>query len=256
MLYLTGCIPSKDELRSLLRENGIGAMLTPFSQRSCPGGWPWAADNGCFASRWTEAVWFSWLRSKEDPGSALFATVPDVVGDHSGTLERWWQWHAAVADLGYSPAFVLQDGLVPSEVPWDQMGALFVGGTTDFKLSEDSRLMVAEAKRRGKWVHMGRVNSRKRIRIAHEWGCDSVDGTFLAFAPDHNTHRLIRIMAEGTSVPPAGRGPVADAAALLVEELRDPQVAVGVQEDGHVPPLGPAHPRGDGDPARVDLEQS
>ena len=30
---------------------------------------------------------------------------------------------------------------------------------------------------RGKWVHMGRVNSTRRIRYAASIGCDSVDGT-------------------------------------------------------------------------------
>jgi hypothetical protein len=200
VLYLTGCIPSKQHLRDSLTDAGFGAMLTPFSQRATPDDkWAWAADNGCFAERWDETKWFTWLRSKASPESALFATVPDVVGSHAGTLERWWQWHDAVADLGYKPAFVLQDGVVLEEIPWAQMGALFIGGTTDFKLSETSREVTQMAKERGKWVHMGRVNSQKRIRLAYEWGCDSVDGTFLAFAPDYNTPRLIKLMANGTT---------------------------------------------------------
>lgn len=199
MLYLTGCIPSKQHLRDSLTDAGFGAMLTPFSQRTTPDDkWIWAADNGCFAERWDETKWFTWLRSKSSPGSALFATVPDVVGSHAGTLERWWQWHDAVADLGYKPAFVLQDGVVLEEIPWAQMGALFIGGTTEFKLSDTAREVTQMAKERDKWVHMGRVNSQKRIRLAYEWGCDSVDGTFLAFAPDYNTPRLIKLMANGT----------------------------------------------------------
>ena len=36
---------------------------------------------------------------------------------------------------------------------------------------------MAEAKRRRKWVHMGRVNSERRIRYAASIGCDSIDGT-------------------------------------------------------------------------------
>ena len=43
MLYLTGCIPKKPELQRLLLEESIGAMLTPFSQRSIPSSeWVWA----------------------------------------------------------------------------------------------------------------------------------------------------------------------------------------------------------------------
>ena len=198
MQYLTGCIPSKPHLRDALVQNGIGALLTPFSQRIAPDGWTWAADNGCFATRWDDRTWMTWLASKADPETALFATVPDVVADHRGTMDRWHHWHQAVTDLGYRPAFVLQDGVVTDEIPWDQMGALFIGGTTEFKLSETARTVTQMARAQGKWVHMGRVNSRKRIQTAYEWGCNSVDGTFLAFAPDHNTPRLIQMMTTGT----------------------------------------------------------
>lgn len=124
--------------------------------------------------------------------------MPDVVGNHKQTVIRWTEWHSKVRDIGYKPAFVLQDGATVDEVPWGEMDALFVGGTTGFKLSNEARIIVDRAKSNGKWVHMGRVNSKKRIRIAHEWGCDSVDGTFLAFGPDVNTPKLIHMVQEGT----------------------------------------------------------
>ena len=41
------------------------------------------------------------------------------------------------------------------------------------------------------WVHMGRVNSQRRLRYAHAIGCDSVDGTYLTYAPDQNLRRLL-----------------------------------------------------------------
>jgi hypothetical protein len=44
----------------------------------------------------------------------------------------------------------------------------------------------AETKRRGKWLHMGRVNSARRFAIAELMGCDSVDGTYLTYGPDTN----------------------------------------------------------------------
>lgn len=203
MLYLTGCIPKKPELQRLLLNNSIGAMLTPFSQRNAPSTeWAWAADNGCFAERWDERVWLNWLRVKQHPESALFATVPDVVADHAATLERWGRYHATVTDAGYKPAFVLQDGVILNEIPWAEMGALFIGGSTEFKLSGTAREATQIAKSERKWVHMGRVNSKKRVKIAREWGCDSVDGTYLAFGPDHNTPRLIRMMQHDPPVTP------------------------------------------------------
>lgn len=38
---------------------------------------------------------------------------------------------------------------------------------------------------------MGRVNSGKRLKLADNWGCDTADGTFLAFGPDKNLPRLL-----------------------------------------------------------------
>ena len=49
---------------------------------------------------------------------------------------------------------------------------------------------MAEAKARLKWVHMGRVNSLRRLRYASAIGCDSADGTYLRFGPDVNLPTL------------------------------------------------------------------
>jgi hypothetical protein len=43
---------------------------------------------------------------------------------------------------------------------------------------------------------MGRVNSRRRLRIAAQMGCHSADGTFLAFGPDRNLPHLLGWLAE------------------------------------------------------------
>lgn len=201
MLYLSGCVPAKPHLRQLLVENNIGIMATPYSFRNPIPGWNWAADNGCFSNKWSAKAWLTWLKSHESPHSALFATVPDVVADHRQTMNRWKEWWSVVSDLGFKTAFVLQDGADMDEVPWGDMDALFIGGSTEYKLSKDAQIATQMAKKAGKWVHMGRVNSARRIQLAHEWGCDSVDGTFLAFAPDHNTHRLIKMLAKVNNQP-------------------------------------------------------
>ena len=197
MIYLSGCLPSNTEMQQTLFDAGIGLMLTPFSQRNSknsPHEWLWAADNGCFAEKWDETIWINWLKSHATPSKALFATVPDVVANHNKTVDRWKEYHHVVSSLGYKPAFVLQDGADMTTIPWDTMGCLFIGGTTQFKLSEAARLFCAEAKSRSIWVHMGRVNSLKRMLIAKEWGVDSTDGTYLAFGPDKNTPKLVSIV--------------------------------------------------------------
>jgi hypothetical protein len=197
MIYLSGCLPSKPEMQQLLFDNQIGLMLTPFSQRNSknsPHEWLWAADNGCFAERWDETTWIKWLEGFTEPNKALFATVPDVVADHDKTVSRWHEYHHAVSSRGYKPAFVLQDGADMASMPWDTMGCLFIGGTTQFKLSDTARAFCTEAKSRSIWVHMGRVNSLKRMLIAKEWGVDSTDGTYLAFGPDVNTPKLVSMV--------------------------------------------------------------
>jgi hypothetical protein len=93
-------------------------------------------------------------------------------------------WLPKIRALGYPAAFVAQDGLEALTVPWDEFDVLFIGGSTEWKLGRHARALVAEAKWRGKHVHMGRVNSRSRYRYAEHIGCDSVDGTYLTFGPD------------------------------------------------------------------------
>jgi hypothetical protein len=125
-----------------------------------------------------------------EAGSCVFATAPDVVGDAAATLARSVPWLPRIRALGYPAAFVAQDGQESLPVPWDEFDVLFVGGSTKWKLGAAARLLVGEAKRRGKHVHMGRVNSYRRFRYAEAIGCDSVDGTFLVFGPEVNLPRL------------------------------------------------------------------
>ena len=53
-----------------------------------------------------------------------------------------------------------------------------------------SGALITEAKARGKWAHMGRVNSLRKLRAAASMGCDSADGTFIAYAPEQNVARI------------------------------------------------------------------
>lgn len=194
MLYLTGSLPARPDLFRALEASGhVGALITP--RNSYPtkplGGWPVAADNGCFSSDWDADEWRDWITQRVDR-SVLFATVPDVVADAAGTRRLWDQYAHHLSD--FRRAYVLQDNQRSADVPWDELHAVFIGGTTSYKLSFKARLLAIEAAERGKWVHMGRVNSLGRLRVAASWGCDSVDGTYLAFGPDVNTPRLLQWM--------------------------------------------------------------
>lgn len=120
----------------------------------------------------------------------LFVVTPDMPFSMDGTIAQFNRYGERTKSTGGRIAFVTQDGMSGEDVPWNDIDALFVGGGTEWKTGHESGSLIKEAHRRGKWVHMGRVNSYRRFRAAETMGCDSVDGTFLAFAPDQNWLRL------------------------------------------------------------------
>jgi hypothetical protein len=129
------------------------------------------------------------------PDNVRFCVAPDVFdangGEcHSATLERWKYYGPLIERHGYTPAFVCQVGSTPDNVP-DEAEVLFIGGTTDWKLGSEARAIV-EKHRDTKWIHMGRVNSYKRFKYAHQIGCDSTDGTVLVYAPTENLERIFK----------------------------------------------------------------
>jgi hypothetical protein len=127
------------------------------------------------------------LRDVAGKHGCLFLSAPDVVGSHALTLKRFYEWLPELRATGHPVAFVAQDGCSMESIPWDEIDALFIGGTTEFKLSPLVVGVCAEAKRRGKWLHMGRVNTAKRITFAFKCGCDSIDGSCYSLFPDKYT---------------------------------------------------------------------
>jgi hypothetical protein len=207
MLYLS---PLSGELK-MLRHAMLGCMITPENDRGVPPGMLWAADNGCFSrgDQFDSARWLGWLeRSREDRSACLFAVAPDVVGDAEATLRRSAPYLPQIRQMGYPVAYVAQDGFNPSVVPWDAVDALFVGGTTAWKRSEDGGYAaIAEGKRRGVWVHVGRVNGGPFLRNVAAVGADSADGTGLAINPGQNWPRIRRALDLIACQPPMSMEP-------------------------------------------------
>lgn len=161
-----------------------GQIITPlrFGKNICTG-FIWIADNGCFSGKWDEGKWLRWLdRMLPFQASCLMATAPDVVGDAQATLERFAYYAPMLRERGWPVGFVAQDGMEALAWP-DSYDVLFVGGTTDWKLGSGADKCIRIAQRQGKWVHVGRVNSVKRIKHFLLRGANSVDGTTLCFQP-------------------------------------------------------------------------
>lgn len=203
MIYFAN--PTKGVIEHML--NGtLGYIDTPLQGNKRPSGVTWCADNGCFNDKtFDEQRWWRWLeKNSHDAPTCKFATAPDVLGDHEKTLERSRPWLKRIRQLGYPAAFVAQDGATVDNVPWEEFDALFVGGSNEFKLGEEAKELIIEAQNREKWVHVGRVNSRRRYLAfasltARSDGEDpkaSCDGTYLVFGPSVNLPKLLSWIEE------------------------------------------------------------
>lgn len=191
MIYLSGVVrPEIDGSRKdlgLMLQPGMGNVVDLTRIQ-------WAGDNGCYAAgaAFNLTAFLAWLeRRYQYRSSCLFAVAPDVLSDAQATWERSKPILPVLRRMGFKAALVAQNGLETLPLEWDAFDVLFIGGCTRFKLSHHARELVAEAKARGKWVHMGRVNSERRLRTATMWGCDSADGTYLRPAPDINFPKMI-----------------------------------------------------------------
>lgn len=195
--YISGV--SNPRLIEVAKEHGIGILLTPDTAFAGPkyervlDSYPlWAADNGCFNHpNRTPVELLTWLE-RLPRRDALFFPAPDVVGNAQLTIERSLPVLPQIRELGFKAAFVAQNGIENTVIPWDEFDCLFIGGDTEFKLSEQSRELVTEAKDRNKWVHMGRVNSYRRLKLADDWGCDSADGTYLRFTGPPGVENILK----------------------------------------------------------------
>lgn len=194
MLYLSG--PTHSYVDRWAHPN-VGWLVTP-PRCNIPAGTtrPFAADNGCYARGplLPNTTAYNHLQQvlRSHPG-CLFLPANDVVGDWQSTITAFHEGgRDLVRSLNVPVAIVLQDGASETSVPWSQIDAVFIGGTTNWKLSAGP--LIVAAKRRGLWVHVGRVNSFKRILWAASLGVDSVDGTHLAFGPKNRLVSLNRWM--------------------------------------------------------------
>ena len=151
----------------------------------------WAADLGCldgpeFVKRCDIEAAQSWLSDRMLPyrATCLFVTVPDVVGNAGATLKAFNDLRARFS--GWPLAYVAQDGSEDLEFPVT-LDALFIGGSTAWKMSEWAAQVIARAVKLNKHVHIGRVNYWRRYQHfrnmegSNDFTCD---GTRLRFERD------------------------------------------------------------------------
>jgi hypothetical protein len=205
--YLTGSTTRVLE-RALAGEHGFGLMIQPGNAYHKRLGQyeVWGGDNGAFTKRGAfDPKRFRKMLARpelrEHAARCLFVAAPDVLrvmpngmvhGEAVATLKQFPEWAHEIRAAGLPVAFIAQNGLerILGDVPWELVDALFIGGSTEWKLGQGARKCVEAAQARGIHTHMGRVNSYKRLATAQRWGVDSADGTFLSFAHAENLGRL------------------------------------------------------------------
>lgn len=179
-------------LQKLKGHPHLGQLITPQDGNRIIEGLPFAADNAAY-SNWNEIKFLKML-DKLNGKNPLWVASPDVVGDAIATGKLFDLWHYEISVKRKLPiALVLQNGQeaigLPSSSKYD---AVFIGGDNNFKLGKYVKnYCIPRAKENGKWVHMGRVNSWKRLQYAYEIGCDSVDGSGFSRFPDTYILRYI-----------------------------------------------------------------
>lgn len=210
---------STKRVHDAMHADYLGQIITPAAGNALLDGPEWIADNGIYSNAYPgDTAYLMWLQSKAYLRSRCrFAVAPDVVADHEATMDRSLPMLPRIRRVIGRVAVCAQNGATPYNLPWDDLDAVFLAGIvecalcgyvptlaelpathcpsghlmTEWKVGDAAAAITREAKRLGKWVHMGRVNSEARLKRAIDMGVDSADGTYLAFGPDINLIRLL-----------------------------------------------------------------
>lgn len=110
---------------------------------------------------------------------ADFIVVPDIVCGGMKSLEFSQMWLQRLTGCYKRLLIAVQDGMSPRDVEPilqndDSLG-LFIGGSDKFK--EQSMGSWCEMLCFTSYVHCGRVNSRRRLKLCQMHGIDSFDGS-------------------------------------------------------------------------------
>jgi hypothetical protein len=164
-----------------MRANGWGLLLTPDRPELLTGFAAVAIDNGAWGAHQCGEEWtpdkFCKLVDKHG-AIAHWVVAPDIVCGGLESLARSVQWLPWLLDRCRRVLIAVQDGITATDLmPLvnDRVG-IFVGGSTNWKI-ETLPMWGELAKNSGCYLHVGRVNSAKRIRLCAMSGADSVDGT-------------------------------------------------------------------------------
>lgn len=162
-----------------MRDAGWRLLLTP--DISDDWGMGYAIDNGAYGCFLRGAPFnadrFRRLLSAYGE-RADWCVVPDIVSAGNESLDFSLEWLPECLSVSRRVLLAVQDGMSAQDIlphVSDRVG-IFVGGSTDWKL-KTIPLWGGVAKSARCYLHVGRVNSQRRIRYCAGVGADSFDGT-------------------------------------------------------------------------------
>lgn len=187
MKFLADCSQAKldanyaPEHREMIR----GQLLTPLTNYAL---WDddseFACDNGAYGGLNLPAFRRMLARAEAHQHRCLFVSVPDIVGNARRTMELWKARFEFTGGehSGWRLALVAQDGLEDMDIPWNNLDALFIGGTGEdgksgWKDSQSAQDIVRTAVALQVHTHIGRVNSASRYERFADLGAHTCDGS-------------------------------------------------------------------------------
>lgn len=144
-------------------------------------GFPYAIDNGAWSAHCTGCTFdsgrFLALLARLGDG-ADFVIAPDIVCGGLASLSLTESWLPRLEHLRSRKLIAVQNGITPADIrPLLKSGVgIFVGGDTEWKLTTLPQWGALSAETSA-YLHVGRVNSRRRIRLCALAGAHSFDGT-------------------------------------------------------------------------------
>lgn len=161
----------------------VGVIVGPRSGglRPLKEGRLWASDCDAFHGKFDQERFIKHLkRLRPYQSTCLFAVAPDVFGDARATLKAFGYWGPWLRDQGLTPAYVCHVGSEKLAFP-EGVGSIFLGSPDTWR-GQHLMTLTHRAKAQNLHVHVGRVNSARRLRDCAAAGVDSADGTYLSFA--------------------------------------------------------------------------
>jgi hypothetical protein len=144
-------------------------------------GMPYALDNGAWTA-FQQGRSFdedAFMRAVDKVGEhADWIVLPDIVQGGLASLDYSLLWLERLRGLEKRLLIAVQDGMEIDDVR-DYLSptvGIFVGGSTEWK-ERTAGVWGSVARRRNCYLHVGRVNSVRRIRLCAAAGADSIDGT-------------------------------------------------------------------------------